>query len=311
MGNKTTNTLSGKFIFIDPGHGGTAETDTFRVGPTGEREEWINLRVALELSNILVSHGAKVLLSRTEDVAIALHDRAKMARKARADIFISIHHNATADSTVNFPVIYFYGNATENQASVKLGKLVIKRFLDEMYDRDTPASLVSDHVIFPNSGAAVLRSSYGIPGIIGEASYFTNPAEEQRLMQQDYNQSEARAYALAIEDFLAIPVLPILEKYSKGKIEPFTVFQEGERMSKTAKQWYVNYAEGIQLSQSTNPDSLAAAYELLTLSARSFPDSWVAGPAHQIRSIILEKQGDVTAFDMESRRVKEFYIDIR
>ncbi|MCG6947753.1 MAG: hypothetical protein LJE93_02405, partial [Acidobacteria bacterium] len=38
--------LAGRTICVDPGHGGTAEIDSYRVGPTGEREEWINLRVA-------------------------------------------------------------------------------------------------------------------------------------------------------------------------------------------------------------------------------------------------------------------------
>ena len=40
--------LAGRVICIDPGHGGTAESDAYRVGPAGEREEWINLRVAVD-----------------------------------------------------------------------------------------------------------------------------------------------------------------------------------------------------------------------------------------------------------------------
>ena len=47
------SSVSGKKICIDPGHGGTAETDTFRVGLLGEREEWVNLRVALMLKKML------------------------------------------------------------------------------------------------------------------------------------------------------------------------------------------------------------------------------------------------------------------
>ena len=38
--------LAGRVVCIDPGHGGTAATDSYRVGPGGEREEWIDLRVA-------------------------------------------------------------------------------------------------------------------------------------------------------------------------------------------------------------------------------------------------------------------------
>ena len=40
-------------ICIDPGHGATTRTDSFRVGPTGEREEWIDLRVGKYLKKYL------------------------------------------------------------------------------------------------------------------------------------------------------------------------------------------------------------------------------------------------------------------
>ena len=106
--------LTNKIICIDPGHGGTALTDNYRVGPGGEREEWINLRVALLLRDMLVKKGAKVILTRERDEAIGLEDRARIARDRNSDIFISIHHNATADTSVNFPIIYFHGNASEN-----------------------------------------------------------------------------------------------------------------------------------------------------------------------------------------------------
>ena len=114
--------LVGRTICIDPGHGGTAETDSYRVGPTGEREEWINLRVALMLRDILERRGARVLITRTEDVAVELQDRATLAVENGADVFLSIHHNATADPQANFPVIYYHGNASESQAGIELGR---------------------------------------------------------------------------------------------------------------------------------------------------------------------------------------------
>lgn len=49
--------LKRKIICIDPGHGGTAATDSYRVGPGGEREEWINLRVGLLLQKMLEKKG--------------------------------------------------------------------------------------------------------------------------------------------------------------------------------------------------------------------------------------------------------------
>jgi hypothetical protein len=43
---KNISPLNDKIIVLDAGHGGTSHTDFYRVGPSGEREEWINLRVA-------------------------------------------------------------------------------------------------------------------------------------------------------------------------------------------------------------------------------------------------------------------------
>ncbi|WP_414618177.1 N-acetylmuramoyl-L-alanine amidase family protein [Dyadobacter sp. 32] len=65
MAYPASASIRGKVICIDPGHGGTSQTDHYRVGPAGEREEWVNLRVALLLRKILEEKGAKVIMTRT------------------------------------------------------------------------------------------------------------------------------------------------------------------------------------------------------------------------------------------------------
>ncbi len=307
---KTKNRLSGKVICIDPGHGGTAATDSFRIGPTGEREEWINLRVALHLKKMLEEKGAKVLMTRTDDSNVAFDNRINLAIGNKADVFLSIHHNATADSAVNFPIIYYHGNASENKASVALGKSVAKQLQQALYRKSSPVSLVSDHTIFPTAGTKVLRGTYGIPGIIAEASFFTHPPEEKRLKSEAYNEKEAKAFLKALEAYFNIMPPPVVDKYSMGMIPPFRVFQEAERMSEVAKQWYQNYASGKRLMQHAHPDSLQQAFELFTLSAQSFPDSYVAAQCHQYRADILEKLGKKEEAAYEAKRVKEFYVPV-
>lgn len=306
----TESVLQGKVICLDPGHGGTAETDNYRVGPAGEREEWVNLRVALLLKEMLEARGARVVMSRTEDVPVGLKQRADLAVENDADVFLSIHHNATADPSVNFPIIYFHANVSENQASVELGRCVARRLRKALFAGKTPVSLVSDHVIFPGGGTAVLRHSYGIPGVIGEASFFSNPEEEQRLKDPAYNRKEAEAYVAALEDFFARPALPIAEKYSTGRLPRFDVFQEAERMSEEAKRWHENFKAALELVKTDTPESRAKAYDLLTLSARSFPDSWVAGDCHRSRAELLKRMGKEDEAEQERRRVKEFYVPV-
>ena len=122
-----------------------------------------------------------------------------VARGEKADLFLSIHQNATADRTANFPILYYHGHASENAGSIALGRCLARRLLKALFPSGTPVSLCSDCVLFPNAGCAVLRESCGIPGILGEASFFTNAEEEKRLKQPAYNRREARAFTLHLE----------------------------------------------------------------------------------------------------------------
>lgn len=307
---RTDDPLTGRTICVDPGHGRTADTDFYRIGPTGEREEWIDLRVGLMLRDLLEERGATVVMTRTEDVPVELADRAALAVANDADVFLSIHHNATADPGANFPVIYFHGSASENQASVALGRDLAVRLAEALYDRRTQISLVSDHAIFPTAGASILRNSYGIPGVIGEASFFTNPEEEERLKSPERNQREAEAYVEALTDFFSQRVPPILDKGSLVTIEPFEVFEEDDRTREVARHWHENWITGLAEQKKGGPEALALALRLFTLSARSFPDSWVAGDCHARRGEILESLGRPEEAAMERLRYHEHYVRV-
>lgn len=304
------NPLAGKVICLDPGHGGTADIDSFRVGPGGEREEWINLRVALLLKEMLEENGARVVMTRTEDVQVELSDRALLAVENHADVFLSIHHNATADPKVNFPIVYFHGNASENSAGVALGRAVSRNMRAVMFQGEGPGSLVSDHAIFPGSGANVLRNSYGIPGVIGEASFFSNPDEERRLKDPVANRREAEAYLVSLNEFFAGDIPAIAEKYSQGEIPPFPVLEEGDRMDEEARSWHEFYLRGLELQQNEDRESLEAAYDLFTRSARAFPDSFVARNCHRHRAEILAALGDAEGSEIASRRAEEHYVAV-
>ncbi len=302
--------LAGRVICVDAGHGGTRATDDYRVGPGGEREEWIDLRVAKLLRRELEQRGARVLMTRTRDVPVDLARRADTAVQGRADLFLSVHHNAAADPAVDFPVVYFHGNASENHAGVALARAVAHRLDQALFGgRGTPA-LCSDFAIFPGTGAAVLRLSYGIPGVISEASFFTDPEEERRLRDESYDGREARALALAVEDFLARPALPIEVVGSRVELPPFEVFQERERMKPEARRWRAVFDEARELMERGDPGSLEQAYDRLVFSVRAFPDSPIAGECHRLRGEILARQGRPDEAQSERRRSVEHYVDV-
>jgi N-acetylmuramoyl-L-alanine amidase len=309
------SSLSGKVICIDPGHGGTAKTDNYRVGPSGEREEWVNLRVGLLLQKMLEAKGATVIMTRTEDKIITLPERAKLAVDNKADIFVSIHHNATADSSVNFPIIYFHGNASENLAGVAFGQALASELIKNLYKNKVSSkgnfvSLVSDFTVFAESGASVLRNTYGIPAVLAEASFFTNAVEEQKLKNEKHNLDEAIAYTKALETFFSNPVPKIEPKNSKVPVLPvFKVFQEAERMTPIAKRWFQDFQEGEQLMTKRDTSSLRKAYDFFTRSVRSFPDSYVAAMCHTHRSQLLKISGKPGESAQEARRVSEYYVE--
>lgn len=301
--------LKGKRICIDPGHGGTSATDHYRVGKNGEREEWVNLRVSLLLKAILESRGATVTLTRTDDSSVEIARRAEIARNSKADAFISVHHNAIADRDVNFPIVYFHGAASENIAGKKLAIEVAKAFKKNLYKSKTTPSIASDFTIFPNRGAGILRDSYGIPAVIAEASFLTNEREESLLKRTDHNNNEARAYLGALEIFFSNPIPKIKPVNIPKVLPPFEVLQEADRMKPEALKWKNNYGEAKRLLK-VSPLPLQKAYDLFTQSARSFPDSFLAGECHRHRADLLSLMQQTKLAEQESRRATEYYVDL-
>ena len=304
--NSTSNVLSNKLICIDPGHGGTARIDSFRVGIGGEREEWINLRVATILAGMLKEQGAKVIMTRTKDIQVPLEERAKMAVKNNADAFISIHHNGVTDTSVNFPTVYFHACASKNQSGVQLAKFLGRYLNMYLFNNKAPVAIVSDYMIYPERGTSVLRNTYGIPAVIGEASYFTNPNEELKLKNEKYNREEAKAYLKAISDFFSVQQLPILDKDTLNPIEKLPVNAFENRKGEDMLNWLSNYNKAKVLY---NNQKYEAAAELFWKSALFFPDSYVAGKCHYYLWKIYEGKDSQVA-ETEKRRFEEFFVTI-
>lgn len=104
-------------IVIDPGHGGD---DQGAKGVDGILEKVIVLEVAKELEQLLRERlRAKTFLTRTTDVFIPLADRTKLANDRAADLFVSIHANASEYKTAQGVETYYLDNTNE-KSSLKL-----------------------------------------------------------------------------------------------------------------------------------------------------------------------------------------------
>ena len=213
--------LEGVNITIDPGHGDTKAYDRFRVGPSGEREEWINLRVAKRLAQKLRRAGAKVTMTRTSDKDVSLGGRATLAKLQASDLLVSIHHNGSNnDPGMDLPIVYFFGPANMNPASVDFAKTLMTEMRKQLeFEQPDAGAVYSDHLIY-SSGTSILRNSIDhMPGVIGEAGFFTNARGEARLKSRAYNQLEAEVYFQAILHYFenglpsAQPLLPDTLEY--------------------------------------------------------------------------------------------------
>jgi len=107
----------GRFVVaLDPGHGGIdpgAQTD-------GVDEKDLMLRFALSLSEVLQRSGVNVVLTRSEDVFVALETRVAIAHQAQADLFISLHADSLTQGGAKGATIYTLSEEASDAATAHL-----------------------------------------------------------------------------------------------------------------------------------------------------------------------------------------------
>jgi N-acetylmuramoyl-L-alanine amidase len=220
-------------IVLDPGHGGI---DAGATGPAGELEKAIVLQFSLTLKERLEAGGkARVLMTRSTDVFLPLRDRVRVARQAKAQLFISLHADALADEeNVRGASIYVLSERATDERSARLAdkenRADLAAGIDTRDDQDEVADILFDLArresrAFSNQfarqlvatlpkatrmhknplrGAAfrVLRAP-DVPSVLLELGYLTT-IEDARLMQtEEWRRATAGATAEAIERFLA------------------------------------------------------------------------------------------------------------
>jgi N-acetylmuramoyl-L-alanine amidase len=179
--------LRGLVVAVDAGHppGGAR-------GPTGLREAEINLAVALRLARLLERANARVILTRSDDTALGLYERARIAEAAGAHLFVSLHQNAFPDGVDPFvasgtSTFYFHPHAEG------LARALQAELLHELRLRDLGVGRTS---------LAVLRGLTWMPAALTESMYLMVPQQEAALRDGDVQERIARAHVRALERFL-------------------------------------------------------------------------------------------------------------
>ena len=184
-------------IVLDPGHGGLAHLPGYKRGPTGQREAVMNLNVALFLKKFLLRAGAKVVMTRTNDRFVSLQERVDISEKVQGDFLISLHHNAAENAKTNYASVFYHLHPDYSPSSLDIARNIYFGLVEALrLPQVAEDGLLTDKLFYP-AGFGLLRR-LKIPGVLLESSFFTNPKEEKRLIDLNYNQREAYGIFLGL-----------------------------------------------------------------------------------------------------------------
>jgi len=203
--------LGVKTIVLDPGHGGR---DPGAIGPKGLREKDVTLSIARKLKPKLEAKGFKVLMTRDRDVYVQLDERTAFANRKYADLFISIHTNASRSRKARGVETYFLGvakdressetalleNAISEQSLADLEKILLdltrtsnlkqSSLLAESVQENLYSGLlqknryVKDHGVKQASFYVLIGAQ--MPAVLVETSFISHPTEEKLLRSSEY-----------------------------------------------------------------------------------------------------------------------------
>ena len=225
-------------IAIDAGHGGE---DPGAIGKSRTREKDVVLAIARELKKSIDARpGMRGVLIRTGDYFIPLRDRFEKARKHRADLFVSIHADAFKKRSVAGSSVFVLSRkgassefarrlaASENSADLVGGvslrgkdDMLASVLLDLSQSATMEASsevadsvfssLNRNHKMHKNhvehANFMVLKSP-DVPSILVETAFISNPSEESKLRDPNWQKKMARTIADGVQDYFFLSPPP-------------------------------------------------------------------------------------------------------
>jgi len=216
-----------KRIVIDAGHGGK---DPGAIGKRGLQEKDVVLKIAKGLKETLVSElGAEVIMIREDDRFIPLEERTAIANTKEADIFISVHANASFNRRAS-GVETYYLNLTNDEAAIRVAArenaVSTKKMSDLQYILNdlmkTAKTNESSRLAAKVQGSLVssLKAKYSdvkgngvkgapfyvlvgthMPSILVEVSFISNPKEEARLADKEYIKEVVNGITIGIKGY--------------------------------------------------------------------------------------------------------------
>ena len=213
-------------VLIDPGHGGRDPGAPAVSG--GQVEKTLTLATATELRDLLVERGrVRVAMTRTDDRYLTLEQRAAIARRIGASLYLSIHMDSAANPLAKGVTVYSLSDVAssaeaarfagiENRVSDPLssdGDGSVRALLADLALRGQmeQSADLAERLVRHTAGSVVLRPRphqfaafhvlrrAGVPAVLVEAGYISNADDEVRLSTPQGRAPLVRALAQAVE----------------------------------------------------------------------------------------------------------------
>ena len=198
-------------IVIDPGHGGSDSGATFG----SRRESNDTLRLSLAVQRLLQAQGQRVIMTRSTDTFVSLNERSEISNRNNADLFVSIHRNASSSTSANGAENFVFTTAPVSTA------LAAFDVLDEVVTVG-----VQNNRGVKRGNFAVLRNTYASAMLL-EMGFITNTRDNELFDQN------LEAYATAI----ARGIMQSLSETHPALLYTFYTVESGDSLWSIAQRF--------------------------------------------------------------------------
>jgi N-acetylmuramoyl-L-alanine amidase len=220
-----------KTVVLDAGHGGTEEGAK---GPDGLLEKEATLQLVRVMKEILTRRGYRVVTTRDTDASVGLEDRAAAANAAHADVFVSVHCNASRAPAAHGTEVYYLSLDASDRASAALAESENVLQSKPTPDAETNAAVrdldlilwdlaQNQHLSASARLAELIQADFNrllgvttrgvkqapfkvligvnAPAVLVEVAFITNPDEEKKLASDDFRKETAETLAGSLDVF--------------------------------------------------------------------------------------------------------------
>lgn len=213
------NKRARKLIVLDPGHGGN---DPGAIGPNGLQEKDVVLGVALRVKNYLQQNPVDVVITRDDDYFVTLKNRAIFANKKDADLFVSIHCNASRSRDAKGTRSYIYSRVASSKDAAEAAKWEnksvgaleflmndLRKGADEYLSIEAAGSIQHSLVKslalkwLPTERAPFyVLANTNMPSVLVEAAFISNYAEASKLNDTVFRDKVAKGISDGIMEYM-------------------------------------------------------------------------------------------------------------